>query len=270
MNRPARDLRPVSRGRFPAGRFALGLSVVLFLVLFLLWPVARAIQSGFVHDGSPSGYWLVRAVSNPILRRQIVHSLLLACATTGACVLIALPLGLLQARCRFRGQGLLGVAVLVPMILPPFVGALSMRRILGRFGSLNLLLADAGLLDFSRSLPPDWLGSGFVAVVVLQALHLFPILYLNATAALANVDPAYNEAARNLGAGPVRTFFRITLPLMRPGLFAGGTIVFIWSLTDIGTPRIIGYPDLLSVTVFKQLVGGDAESLTYRDRKSVV
>jgi len=91
--------------------------------------------------------------------------------------------------------------------------------------------------------------------MVMQALHLFPIVYLNASAALANIDPAHVQAARNLGAGPVRTFFRVTLPLMRPGLFAGGTIVFIWSFTDIGTPLILKVRDLLPVTLFGELTG---------------
>ena len=88
-------------------------------------------------------------------------------------------------------------------------------------------------------LPPDWLGSGFVGVVILQALHLFPILYLNLTAALANIDPALGQAARNLGASRLRTFLHVTFPLLMPGLFAGGTIVFIWAFTDIGTPIIV-------------------------------
>ena len=147
--------------------------------------------------------------------------------------------------------------LLVPMILPPFVGALAMRHLFSQFGAVNLMLERIGLLDFSTALPPDWLGSGFVGVVVLQALHLFPILYLNASAALANVDPAYQQAARNLGASPWRTFTRVTLPLIRPGLFAGGTIVFIWSFTDIGTPLIVGYDQLLPVTLFRGLAQSD-------------
>src|SRR5437016_5058948 len=81
----------------------------------------------------------------------------------------------------------------------------------------------------------------------LRALSLYPIIYLNATAALANLDPALNEAAENLGAGPVRRFFRITLPLVRPGLFAGATIVFIWSFTELGTPLMFDYYEVTPI-----------------------
>ena len=251
----SRKVRPLSTG--------LSLLVAAYLVAFLLVPIGMAIRAGFLHDGNPSLYWLGRVVSNEILLGQLLNGVLLACTTTLVCLVIAIPLAALRSRCSFRGQGLLSVAVLLPMILPPFVGALSMRRLLSQFGALNLLLQRIGLLDFSQSLPPDWLGSGLAGVVVLQALHLFPILYLNASAALANIDPAYAQAARNLGAGPIRTFFRVTLPLMRPGLFAGGTIIFIWSMTDIGTPLILGYQDLAPVAIFKELARGDLGGRTF-------
>ena len=233
------------------------------LVAFLVVPLSLAIGSGFLHDGRISAYWLGRVVSNEFLVGQLGQSLTLACFTTIVCTVIAVPLAVLRVRCQFRGQGLLGMAILAPMILPPFVGALAMKRLFSQFGVLNLLLERVGLLDFSSSLPPDWLGSGFPGVVLLQVLHLFPILYLNASAALANVDPSYVQAGRTFGAGPLRAFLRITLPLIRPGLFAGGTIVFIWSFTDVGTPLILGYEDLIPVTIFKELARADTGGRTY-------
>ncbi len=248
-----RSFLAATEGRAAPVPLALEGGLLVLLAAMLLLPIALAIGRGFVDEGRPSLYWLVRTVTDGDVLRQLGNGVLLACCATLLSLAIALPPAVLRARCRFRGQGLLGVLLLVPMILPPFVGALSMRHLFSRFGAVNLLLQRVGILDFSQSLPPDWLGTGFAGVAVLQALHLYPILYLNASAALANVDPAYAQAARNLGAGPVRTFFRITLPLMRPGLFAGGTIVFIWSFTDIGTPLILGYDELAPVTIFKQL-----------------
>ena len=252
--------RPGRGGLVPLG--ATGILLAL-LAVWLLLPIFLAIGRGFIHEGRLSLYWFGRVIGNEILRRQFLNSLLLACATTALALLLALPLALVRARYRFLGQGLLGVLVLVPMILPPFVGALAMRRLFSQFGAVNLALEQIGLLDFSRSLPPDWLGSGLAGVVLLQSLHLFPILYLNAAAAIANTDPAYAQAARNLGAGPIRTFWKVSLPLMRPGLFAGGTIVFIWSLTDIGTPLIIGYEHLVPVTIFKELARSEFTGRTY-------
>jgi len=237
--------------------------VAAFLCAFLILPVLLTVGSGFVLQGRLSGYWFGRVIGNRILMRELGNGLALATVTTAVSIALAVPLAVLRARCSFRGQGVLGLLVMVPLILPPFVGALSIKRLLGQFGVLNLLLEKAGLIDASVSLPPDWLGSGFVGVVILQSLHLFPILYLNASAALANIDPAYGQAARNLGASPLRTFLKITLPLMRPGLFAGGTIVFIWSFTDIGTPSILGYEHLAPVTIFKELATGEVNPRTY-------
>src|SRR6185436_3358084 len=113
----------------------------------------------------------------------------------------------------------------------------------------NGLLAAMGV-----STQLDILGSAKIfGVMALQALSLYPIIYLNATAALANLDPALGEAAENLGAGPVRRFFRITLPLVRPGLFAGATIVFIWSFTELGTPLMFDFYEVTPVQIFNGL-----------------
>jgi len=237
--------------------------LVAIIAAFLLLPVMKTISSGFYSDGSPSTYWFVRVVTNPILMGELGNTLLLAVATTVLSLALSLPLAVIRTKYTFPGLGILSVLVLVPLILPPFVGAIAMKRFLGQFGVFNLLLERIGILDFSQSLPPDWLGSGFIGVVILQSLHLFPILYLNISAALANVDPAYSQAARNLGASALRTFIRITFPLIRPGLFAGGTIVFIWAFTDIGTPSIIGYDHLTPVTIFKELANAEVNPRTF-------
>lgn len=252
-------------GERPAGlgSYSLLTIILLFLLALLLLPLLLATIGGFRDAKGWGLYWFTTILSDSVILRQLLNSLLVACVTTLVSLAIALPPAILRARFRFVGSGVLGMLLLLPMILPPFVGALSMRHLLSQFGSLNLLLERLGALDFSRSLPPDYLGSGFAGVVILQALHLFPILYLNASAALANIDPAYSQAARNLGASPARTFWHVTLPLMRPGLFAGGTLVFIWSLTDIGTPLILGYDQLVPVTIFKQLAVSDTSPGVY-------
>ena len=81
-------------------------------------------------------------------------------------------------------------------------------------------------------------------------MHLYPILFLNAVAAFANVDPLLLEAAADCGCVGWRRFRRITLPLIMPGVFAGGTIVFIWSFTELGTPLMFHYERVTAVQVF--------------------
>jgi len=84
----------------------------------------------------------------------------------------------------------------------------------------------------------------------MEVLHLYPIAYLNLAAALANLDPALEQAAENLGASRWTRLRRIVLPLMMPGIFAGGTIVFIWSFTELGTPLMFDYYAVTPVQIF--------------------
>ncbi|MFC1452363.1 ABC transporter permease [Verrucomicrobiota bacterium] len=216
----------------------------VFAVLFL-WPVMRVVAGGFFVEGGFTTRFLLGVFRNPIYSEGLWNSFKLGLGTTALTVLLAVPLAWLANRFDFPGKGILSGLLLVPMILPPFVGAIGFQKLLGQYGVLNALL-NLG--------PVDWLGRGrYFGVIALQALALYPIVYLNASAALANIDPAMEEAAENLGCSGLRKFFRITLPLMMPGLFAGGTIVFIWSFTELGTPLIMNYTRCASVQVYDAL-----------------
>jgi iron(III) transport system permease protein len=220
------------------------ISFALLGVLFLapLWMVVRG---GFFSSGHFTLRYLTGVFQNPIYAEGLLNSFLIALGTTTLVTLIAVPLAWLGNRYDFPLKKLVSGLILVPMILPPFVGAIGFQQMLGPYGALNTVLGLG---------PVDWLGRAqYVGVIALQALGLYPILYLNVSAALANIDPAMEEAASNLGCGVVRRFFRITLPLIMPGLFAGGTIVFIWSFTELGTPLILNYTRCAPVQVFDAL-----------------
>ena len=211
--------------------------------LFLL-PIALVVKGGFWVDGAFTLDYLLGVFRNPIYAEGLANSFAIAAGTTLLAMAIALPLAWISHKYDFPGKALFSALVLVPMILPPFVGAIGMTQLLGRYGVLNALLGTS----------VDWLGQArYAGVVAIQALALYPIAYLNASAALANVDPAMEEAAANLGCPGWRRFFRITLPLIAPGLFAGGTIVFIWSFTELGAPLMLNYTTCASVQVFDAL-----------------
>lgn len=219
--------------------------VAVFAVAFL-WPLGRIVQRGFFDD---TGHFTLRFIAevfkNPIYRDGLINSLKIAVGTTTLVTLIAVPLAWLANKYSFAGKSAFQGLLLVPMILPPFVGAIGFQQILGQYGSLNALLHLG---------PVDWLGGGqYWGVIILQALGLYPILYLNVAASLANIDPAMEQAAQNLGSTGWQRFRRITLPLIMPGLFAGGTIVFIWSFTELGTPLIMQYTRCTPVQVFDAL-----------------
>ena len=235
------------------------LVVVAVFVTFLGWPIYQTVRVGFLgvpdaagHYGSFTFAYVFAIFKDPLLLWSLAHSLLIAIAVTTLCTVISIPLALLGRRYDFMGKGLVNGLLLVPLILPPFVGAIGMRQLLGRFGVLTSFAEHAHLV--AANAPVDWFGSArIVGVILVETLSLYPILYLNVSAALANLDPAMEQAAANLGAKRWTIFRRITLPLMRPGLFAGGTIVLIWSFTELGTPLMFDYYSVTPVQIFAQI-----------------
>jgi len=239
-------------------RGVMGLTL-LFFAAFFLWPILQILKGGFIDaDGHLTFAFLGSLLTDRIYLGGLANSFLLASTTTLLALLVALPLAVISDRFLFPAKSLLGSLVLVPMILPPFVGAIGIRQILGQYGALNALVVHLGLRPADWTF--DWLGTNqFLGIAFVNAFSLYPIIYLNAVAALANIDPAMEEAATNLGCTGLRRFVRITLPLIKPGLFAGTTIVFIWAFTDLGVPLIFDYARVTSVQIFYGLkdMGGN-------------
>jgi len=246
--------------------FLTSITSVLLAVFFLFpaWMVLKQAFEGKRADGSVffTLDFVAMVFRNPIYREGLWNALVLGVTSTAATLLIAMPLALVGQSYDFPGKRVLGALVLAPMILPPFVGAVGIKQILGVNGALNALLVDLGLMD--AKLPWDWLANGrFAGIIVMNALHLYPILYLNIAAALANLDPAMEQAAENLGCPPWRRFFRITLPLAMPGVFAGAAIVFIWAFTELGVPLVFDYARVAPVQIFDSLKGLDNNPIPY-------
>ncbi len=218
---------------------------MLIYFLFFVIPLFGVIKGGFIVDGGFTLEYIKGVFSNPIYREGLFNSLLIGLGTTVLATVIALPLAWIANRFKFPFKGALTAMLLVPMILPPFVGAIGFQQIFGQYGVLNSALQLGSI---------DWLANGrYVGVIVLQALSLYPIMYLNVAASLANIDHAMLEAAENMGCSGFATFRRITLPLIMPGIFAGGTIIFIWGFTELGTPLIMNFTRCAPVQVFDAL-----------------
>ena len=217
----------------------------------LLWPLWLVVRGAFLsQDDAWTLHHLQAAIADPVARQGLLNALKIAACVTLGTLLLAMPLALVSTRFSFRGRALLSGLLLLPMILPPFVGAIGLRHLLGREGAINTALVQWGMLEQGV----DWLSiGGFWAVVLLETLSLQPIVFLNLSAALANLDPALEEAAASAGAGRWTRFRRITLPLIRPGAFAGAVLVFIWSFTELGTPLMFEYRTVTSVQVLEGL-----------------
>ncbi|MBT3268596.1 iron ABC transporter permease [Candidatus Poribacteria bacterium] len=224
--------------------------LVAFFGLFLVYPIAYVLREAFFLGGDFNiGFFRLDEQE----RVEIWNSTLLALITTITTTIVSLPLAYVLIRYSFPGKSLLQGFVLVPMIMPPFVGAVGIKQLFSTFGSVNMLMIKLGIMDWDTTI--DWFGGSELrklgGVVFLGTLHLYPIMYLNVAAALANVDPTLEDAARNMGAGRWKLFRTISLPLMMPGYFAGAIIVFIWAFTDLGTPLMFEFRDVVAVRIFE-------------------
>jgi iron(III) transport system permease protein len=233
--------------------FLIFLVMTAFFACFFAYPIWAALEAAFRGpDHKFTLEYISEVFMNELYREGLWNSSIIAVWTTLGSLIVALPLAVCHVRFAFPWRALLNSLVLMPMILPPFVGAIGIKAMLGQAGALNSFLISLGLMDAAH--PADWLGQQrMLGIIIMEVLHLYPIIYLNTAAALANLDPAMEEAAANLGCNAWSRFWRVTLPLIMPGVFAGGTIVFVWSFTEMGVPLLFDYDRVTAVQVFRTI-----------------
>jgi len=229
--------------------FLIFLGLMAFFGVFLFFPILYVFRGAFFSGGRFTLTYFRLMITDPFYRESIVNSAKIGVATTVFTSLFSVPLAYLMVRYDFTGKRLVQGILLVPLVMPPFVGAIGMKQLFARYGSVNLLLMQLGLIQR----PVDWFGGGFYGVILLEALHLYPFLYLSTAAALANIDPTLEEQAENMGASGFRLFRTVTFPLLLPGYLAGATIVFIWAFTDLGTPLIFEYRKVVPPIIFSMV-----------------
>ena len=163
----------------------------------------------------------------------------------GALVLLTstvfgIPLAYILARYRQRGKTVFTALILLPIVLPAYAGVFAFIIFFGKYGTVNLLLMDAGLIEN----PINFI-YGLHGLVFIQALHMLPFIVLSLSAGITNIDPSFEEAAEVEGASGFRRLVTVTLPLCTPSYLAGAVIVFLWPFTDWLTPLILGQVDFL-------------------------
>jgi len=229
------------------GIWLAGLLALAFLLLFLVLPVARVFVTAFVDgDGSPTLGHFGAFFAQGLMRESFFNSLYVATMSAVFAALIAVPLAYFTVRFQFRGAILIQTLGVLPLIMPPFVGAVAMQLIYGRSGSLNLLLNE----HLGFTLP---LMQGLNGVIFVEAIHYFPFILLNLTVALRNIDGAMEEAAMNLGCRGWRLFWRVIFPLGAPGFVAGASLVFVKVFDDLGTPLVLGQTNLLAPQAYLRI-----------------
>jgi iron(III) transport system permease protein len=159
-----------------------------------------------------------------------------------ASLALALPPAWLTARYRFPGQRLAVSALLLPLAIPAYLIAYTYTGLLDVGGPVQAALRSAFGLTYGHYWFPEV--RSLTGAMVMLSLVLHPYIYLLARTAFLELAPECLEAAATLGAGPVRTFFRVVLPLSRPAVAAGLALVLMETLADFGTVQYFGVPTL--------------------------
>lgn len=187
----------------------------------------------------------------------ILNSIYTAVIVTGISVLLGTSFAFLMARYDFVGKSVLRTLLLFPMLSTPFIGAIGIKWFLGARGILNNIA-----YEFFGWFGMKWIRlefRGIAAIILVQGLSLFSLVYLNAYSSFMGIDPSLEEQAENLGASGFQLFRTVTLPLAMPGIQAGAILTFILSIEDLGTPIVYAEDDqaqnLLAYQVFDNIKG---------------
>lgn len=166
-----------------------------------------------------------QVLTSPDALAALRLSVLTATASTGIAVVLGVPLAWWLARPGLRFASLLRAVITVPLVLPPVVGGVALFTVLGRSGLLGRPLYEA--TGFAFPFTP-------YAVVLAQTFVALPYLVLAVEGALRGADRRFEDAAATLGASPLRTFLRVTLPLVGPGIAAGAVLAWARALGEFG------------------------------------
>lgn len=163
-------------------------------------------------------------VTSPDSRTALLLSLKTASASTALCVVLGVPMALVLARSRLQAVRLLRPLILLPLVLPPVVGGIALLYAFGRLGLIGQYLEVAGIsVAFSTT-----------AVVLAQTFVSLPFLVISLEGAARTAGSDYEVVAATLGARPSGVWWRVTLPLLFPGMVAGAVLAFARSMGEFG------------------------------------
>ena len=220
------------------------LSTVLWSIIafFVIYPLSILVLESFKIAATDS--WgisnYLEFFQDAYYLKTFGNTLVLSTLVLLTTTLFGIPLSYIMARYRQWGKTVFTALILLPIVLPAYAGVFAFIIFFGRFGTLNLLLMEAGLIKA----PINFI-YGLHGLVFVQSLHMLPFIVLSLAAGFTDIDPCFEEAAEVEGASGFRRFLTVTLPLCTPTYLAGAVIVFLWPFTDWLTPLILGQVDFL-------------------------
>jgi len=225
---------------------------LLFRALFYFLPVGSILQLSFSR-GSEQAPGLLQTLASASTRKVVLFTFGQAMLSTILTLLVGLPGAYIFARFHFRGKSLLRALMGIPFVLPTLVVAAAFNALLGPRGWLNLGLMSA----FQLAAPPISFNNSLGAILLAHIFYNTTIVLRTVGDYWSALDPRLNQAARLLGAGPLRAFTRITMPLLSPAIAAAALLVFLFDFTSFGVILLLGGSRYvtLEVEIYLQTVG---------------
>ena len=213
---------------------------LLWIIGFILLPVVFILY--YALTGSDGGFTManILAIASPVHRKALLLSVRIALICTFFCILLSYPLALILNKIRSKHQNLIVFIFILPMWMNFMLRILAWKMLLSNNGVINSLLELLGLPGI------DILNTS-TAVIFCMVYDLLPFMILPIYNSMARISPDLIEAARDLGAGNVRVFFKIILPLTVSGVVSGIIMVFIPALTSFAISDILGGGKVLMV-----------------------
>ena len=228
------------------GWFIVAIIPVIFLVVFYILPVYEIFHkslSGIVLQESSSQIW-------SIVSKSLGFTVWQALLSTFLTLLLGLPAAYVLYKVQFRGRSIIRTITAIPFILPTVVVAAGINAFIGPRGWINLVLQ--GFLNLST--PPIHIMGTLSAILIAHVFYNLTIVIRLVGSAWSSLNPSLEAAANTLGANPFRTFWYITLPLLKPVIAAAIILVFLFDFTSFGVILLLGGPGFatLEVEVFTQ------------------
>ncbi|MGE7912282.1 ABC transporter permease [Lysinibacillus xylanilyticus] len=228
----------------------------LFLVLFayVVYPFYQTFTESFSGDDALSNYKNFFNLASPANIEALWTSIYISVISVICCAIVGVTMAFLLERYDFPGRRILSVLVLVPMALPPLVGVLSFTFLYGDSGIFPRAFQHLfGLEQVPFSLKGIW------GVVVVHTFTMYTYFYLTASAAIKGLDPALEEAATSLGAGRVRVWTKVILPMLTPSIVASSLLVFMISMASYTAPLMFGVERTMTMQIYLSRTNGNLD-----------
>ncbi|MFJ7669391.1 ABC transporter permease [Lysinibacillus sp. NPDC097195] len=226
----------------------------LFLVLFayVVYPFYQTFLQSFSGDSTLTYYQKFFSLASPANLEALWTSLYISIISVICCAFVGVTMAFLLERYEFPGRRILSILVLVPMALPPLVGVLSFTFLYGESGIFPRAIQHLfGLQQVPFSLKGIW------GVIVVHTFTMYTYFYLTASAAIKGLDPSLEEAATSLGAGRIRVWTKVILPMLTPSIIASALLVFMISMASYTAPLMFGVERTMTMQIYLSRTNGN-------------